>query len=508
MRFNKMVCVGLLTLIFLGCQPVESTTHMISTVELKDKIKGAWAGQTIGVTFGRPVEFKFMSTIIPDYVILEWNDSLLNWTYENVPGAYDDIYMDLTFVQVLEEEGLDAPVASFAHAFANAEYPLWFANQTARHNILNGMSAPESGHWLNNPCANDIDFQIEADFAGIMAPGMVNTSSGICDRIGHIMNYGDGYYGGVYVAAMYSLAFISDDVEYVVREALKTIPAESDFAKTMMDVIQWHKQYPDDWKQTWFEVHRKWSSENGGAVGVYDSFNIDAKINAAWVLMGLLYGEGDFTKTYEISTRCGDDADCNPATAGGILGAIKGYDAIPAYWTQGLSDVEDKNFQYTDLSLNDVYDLSYKHALELIEKNGGSVEGDNITIETQQATPVPLEIAFPGHYPTSKPDLNTDLQDSFSYTFEGKGFVIRGKARSSIDEDYVFEVSMSIDDVEKEVRSLPTDFITRSFYLFWQYDLEDGPHEIELKVLNPTADANIYLDEILIYGGAPKVASY
>ena len=30
--------------------------------------------------------------------------------------------------------------------------------------------------------------------------------------------------------------------------------------------------------------------------------------------------ERDFTKTLEITTRCGQDADCNPSTAGGILG--------------------------------------------------------------------------------------------------------------------------------------------------------------------------------------------
>ena len=43
---------------------------------------------------------------------------------------------------------------------------------------------------------------------------MVNSSSEVCDRVGHIMNYGDGWYGGVYVAAMYSLAFYSDDVDF------------------------------------------------------------------------------------------------------------------------------------------------------------------------------------------------------------------------------------------------------------------------------------------------------
>ena len=93
---------------------------------------------------------------------------------------------------------------------------LWHANQAGRYNILNGIKAPQSGHWKNNPHADCIDYQIEADFAGLMSPGMPNTASAICDKIGHIMNYGDGWYGGVYVGAMYALAFVSNDINYIV----------------------------------------------------------------------------------------------------------------------------------------------------------------------------------------------------------------------------------------------------------------------------------------------------
>ncbi len=246
MKLFQLLSSGLLLLVILTCQPSTPETFTITKNDLQDKIKGAWAAQTIGVTFGSPVEFKYKSEMIPDSIVLEWNAGIMKDIYENIPGVYDDIYMDLTFVQVFEDEGLDAPAEKFAQAFANAEYPLWFANQTARRNILDGIKPPESGHWLNNPCADDIDFQIEADFAGIMTPGMVNSSAQICDKIGHIMNYGDGYYGGVYVAAMYSLAFVSDDINYVVEEALRVIPGESNFAKTMQDVITWHKQNPDN----------------------------------------------------------------------------------------------------------------------------------------------------------------------------------------------------------------------------------------------------------------------
>ena len=119
----------------------------------------------------------------------------------------------------------------FATAFLAKEYPtLCHANQMARYNLLHGLTPPASGHWKNNPHANCLDFQIEAVFAGIMAPGMVNSATEICDRVGHIMAYGDGWYGGVYVAAMYSLAYVSDDVEYVVTEALEVYSSGKSFS--------------------------------------------------------------------------------------------------------------------------------------------------------------------------------------------------------------------------------------------------------------------------------------
>ena len=213
-------------------------TFLITGDRLMDKIKGGWAGQTIGCTYGGPTEFKYNGTIIQDYVPILWPDHYIKWWYEHAPGLYDDVYMDLTFVNVFDRLGLDAPADSFAVAFANAGYTLWHANQAARYNILQGLMPPASGHWLNNPHADDLDYQIEADYAGLMSPGMPNTASEISDKIGHIMTYGDGWYGGVYIGAMYSLAFISDDIEFIVTEALKTIPEKSNYYQCMSDVIR------------------------------------------------------------------------------------------------------------------------------------------------------------------------------------------------------------------------------------------------------------------------------
>jgi len=133
--------------------PQKDSMITISKQQLQDKIKGGWAGQVMGVTYGGPTEFRYMGSIIQDYVPIPWDNTRYYYWYTQSPGLYDDIYMDLTFVRVFEIEGLDAPARSHALAFANAEYALWHANQAARYNILNGILPPRSGHWKNNPHA-------------------------------------------------------------------------------------------------------------------------------------------------------------------------------------------------------------------------------------------------------------------------------------------------------------------------------------------------------------------
>lgn len=483
---------------------MQAQTVSFTKAQLKNKIMGGWAGQTIGVTFGGPYEFRFQGTFIGDYQPLLWYDGYLKNTMLYNPGLYDDLYMDLTFVDVFEKYGLDAPVDSFANAFANAGYMLWHANQAGRYNILHGIKAPESGAWKNNPHADCIDYQIESDFAGLMSPGMPNTASAISDKIGHIMNYGDGWYGGIYVGAMYSLAFTFGDINYIVNEGLKTVPAQSEFYQCIHDVIEWHKKYPDNWKKTWFEVQQKWANDIGCPEGVYAPFNIDAKVNAAYVTIGLLYGGADFTKSLEITTRCGQDADCNPSTVGGILGTVLGYDKIPAYWKMGLKEAENIDFKYTTMSLDDVYTTGFKHTLQNIERNGGKINGDNITVKMQQPVAVRFEKSFEGVYPVAKiPVKWSDNKDAVQFEFEGTGFVLKGEtAKWSSASTFVYNTELYIDGKLVESPQLPASYTTRRYELCWKYDLPKGKHIVQLKILNSSPDETFNVGEAIIYSDA------
>jgi hypothetical protein len=426
---------------------------------------------------------------------------------ENNPGLYDDIYMDLTFVDIFEQKGLDAPVEDFANAYARAGYMLWHANQAGRYNILHGIAAPKSGHWINNPHADCIDYQIESDFAGLMSPGMPNTASKISDKIGHIMNYGDGWYGGVYMGAMYALAFTSNDIQFIVREGLKSIPNQSRFYKVIQDVIGWHKQYPNDWKQTWFEIERKYTEDIGCPDGVFVPFNIDATVNAAYVALGLLYGNGDYTRTLEITTRAGQDSDCNPSSAGGILGTMLGYKKIPDYWKMGLKEAEPIDFKYTTISLNDVYDLGLKHALQNIQRNGGKVEGENISIMSQQPVPVKFEESFEGHFPIEKREIKKSWTDEFTFDFDGIGFVLRGRVgEGRTASDYVAKGELYLDGKLVETIDLPSNFTTRRHELFWKYQLPYQKHTVRIKLLNPDQEHAVHIEDVLVYSNKPNAS--
>ena len=477
----------------------------ISKDVLMDKIKGAWAGQTIGCTFGGPTEFRYGCMMIPDSVEIKWPEHYIKSYFENGPGLYDDVYMDLTFVDVFAREGLDAPIESFANAFAHAAYPLWHANLEGRANILEGLMPPESGHWKNNPHADDIDFQIEADYAGIMAPGMPNAASYYCDGIGHMMNYGDGWYGGVYVAACYSLAFVRNSIADVVSEALGVLPARSRYARCIADVIKCHDERPDDWKYAWQMVQDNYADEEDCPDEWNSTFRIDAVVNGAYIVIGLLYGDEDFEKTIEISTRCGQDSDCNPASAGGILATLKGYSAIPAKFMDRLTEVEDTDFAYTEISLNKVYGLSYDQALQVIARNGGKVRKNKVKIRVQKPEPVRYEKSYGGVM--KKEIINVD-QHAFGqdveFSFNGTGVVLGGRLRNRQGGDYEALVDVYIDGELYKTVSVHEEYYHGHAQIFQAFDLAEGEHSVKLHVQNPRKDKQLWVARAAIYVPDPS----
>jgi len=411
---KSVMIVGLIALILVmtACQTQPKTAN-ISIDVLRDKIAGGWAGKMIGVSYGAKSEFRARGETFEK--ALPWEPAMVN----NALGQ-DDMYVQMSFMMTMDKYGMDAPAEKFAESFANAGYRLWCANVQARKNYWDGIMPPLSGSPEYNLWADAIDFQIEADYIGFMSPGMPQTANKFADKVGHIMNYGDGVYGGMFVAALYAQAYLTDDIPAIVNHALRSIPAESQYAEAIRDVIAVHAKYPNQWRSAWAEFEIKWGDTD--VSGALNPFNIDAKVNGAYIVMGLLYGEGDMAKTLEISTRCGQDSDCNPSNAAAVIGVIKGYSNLDPVWTSGIDPLADSLFIFTDYSFNSVVDNTLIYATTLIEQNGGVVTADAVTINIEAPVAPVVEVAFPKSYPVYRSYVSDELGWERSDNWEEKTY--------------------------------------------------------------------------------------
>jgi len=312
-------------------------------------------------------------------------------------------------MESLEVYGLDVSIRQAGIDFASSGYALWHANRFGRQNLRNGIAPPDSGHPEFTKHADDIDYQIESDYAGLISPGLPNAGIWLGEVFGRLMNYGDGLYGGQFVAGMYAEAFFETDMEKVVRAGLRCVPEGSQFHECITDVLQWYEQHPKDWEKTWQLIEEKYNDNPAYrrfSCGSDRLFNIDAKINAAYIVMGMLYGQGDLEKTIIISTRCGQDSDCNPSNAAGILFTSIGYSNLPDRYTSALDP--NGKFSHTPYNFPRLVEVCESLARQLVLKEGGRIENnehgeDVFVIPVREPKPSPLEQCWePGPIADSK----------------------------------------------------------------------------------------------------------
>jgi len=400
----------------------------LSLEDYEDKVAGGWLGQAIGVLCEQWTEGKWQGEMVPfdledwyrmnpdiprqvymsiDTVAAresgDWSEyttklrklasNKQNWEiYTPVQMSdQDDLYIEFMFLHSIQTYGLDVTGTEIAEEWVKYLDPtrIWCANKAAYQNFEKGIWPPLSGHPSNTTWGDAIDFQIEADLFGLISPGLPRVSNAWGDEVGHIMNYGDGVYAGMAMAAMYGEAFFESNPRKLVEYSLLAIPAESGYAEMVRDVIALHDQYPD-WQDAWKELEPKWGKKDGKLVS-----GVDVRINGAYIYMGLLYGGGDFWRTMNISMRCGRDSDCNPSSSAGILGTVLGMKGIPEKWAI-LRDLPIENRAIKDIYPNpidwdDILDATVEVGKRNILQNGGNIEDGMIYIPHRTPTSTPLE---------------------------------------------------------------------------------------------------------------------
>src|SRR5262245_53245549 len=101
----RLLTLGLLIVMGVADYAIDNgasqESRRITRQTLEDKIRGGWAGQMIGVSYGAPTEFRSNGKII---------EGSLPWTPDRVSNAIqqDDLYVDMTLAETMDRLGLDA----------------------------------------------------------------------------------------------------------------------------------------------------------------------------------------------------------------------------------------------------------------------------------------------------------------------------------------------------------------------------------------------------------------
>ncbi|WP_321387174.1 LamG-like jellyroll fold domain-containing protein [uncultured Enterococcus sp.] len=366
---------------------------IINAQTIQNQIQGGWAGQMVGVSWGALTEFEYYGKMIPQKP---------KWNGINAAFTQDDLYMEVPFLKSMKDGGVNVRPQIIGNYFANTDFNLWHGNRVARYNIkMRGIPATESGHYSNmydaigegqekvpnlntsqNPllgCAEDIDFQIESDSLGMMSVGQPNVAKELSYRFGHIIGYGGGVYGGVFTSTMYAKAYTAKSVNEIVQTGIEAIP-EGTETRELLEEVHYYYKSGKSIETTWQRIEEVWQNDRCTHMHADTDIsegNIDTKIASAYILMGLLYGEGDFENSMWLAMSCGQDSDCTPSSVGGILGVYYGFNKIPSKWTDGLNRAKKFDNTYT---FDEATKLNMELAQEALEMSGGSVSNGLWTI--------------------------------------------------------------------------------------------------------------------------------
>ena len=147
--------------------------------------------------------------------------------------------------------------------------------------------------------------------------------------------------------------------------------------------------------------------------------------------------------------------------------------------------------------------MSFEQALDLIERNGGKIVGDKVTIKCQKPRAVRFEQSFPGLKPVERLTYDRDMQGSQTIEGDCAGIVFRGEVRSG-NKDYVAKIGITIDGRDAGVMDMPASYQLRSLDIYWNFDLPQGKHKFDFRWLNPESGASVYMINAVLLSRTDK----
>jgi len=293
----------------------ETGTVRMPADTLRDKIRGGLLGQILGNLNGLPHEMKYTDE----------PGNVADYTPALPHGARTDDDTDFEWVYLVEMQARDTielpppQIASLWKTRINRR--IWCSNQFARQLMDLGIDPPLTGRFALNPWA---DFNISGQFLcesfGLLAPAMPQTAGRVALSYTTVAIDLEPAQATQLFTAMIATAFVDDDVDRIVDAGVAALDERSRLREIVADVRRWHGEHPADWRAARRLLKEKYS-QAGGAMRDRNGY----ELNTGSTIAALLYGQGDFVQTLLTAFNFGWDADNNAATAGTIVGVMKGY---------------------------------------------------------------------------------------------------------------------------------------------------------------------------------------
>ncbi|MFE2693368.1 ADP-ribosylglycohydrolase family protein [Streptomyces mirabilis] len=360
--------------------------------ELADRVLGGWLGRIAGNMLGKPVEqgdhwtrdridrYLRQAAALPltDYLPEpatdgdagefelrpEWRQCVRGRIHGSCRD--DDVDYAILGLHLLETHGFGFSTEQVGDLWLlRLPYLQTFtAERAAYRNLANGIKPPLTATY-DNPYQEWIGALIRADVYGWTSPGAPRRAASLARRDAVLSHTGNGVYGAMWAAALVSAAFTAPTVRHALDTALTVIPASSRLARTVRRVLTLHET-----RMTWEDTLTTVSEETAGLGWIHTI------PNAAVLTAGLLYGDGDFTRTITLTVRGGLDTDSNGATAGSVAGILCGAGAIPAQWKNPLEDtVRSAVFGFDGVRISELAARTVVLAEAEGEAQGGSGTG-------------------------------------------------------------------------------------------------------------------------------------
>ncbi len=307
------------------------------------RVYAGWLGKCIGVRFGAPLEGWTYEEIRDNLGAL---DGYLNEAPGKIFKPDDDTALPMILIRALEDYGASPALSAeqigqtWLNYLGDQQGTLWWGGygisteHTAYLNLVHGVPAPQSGSIALNGAAlaEQIGGQIFSDIWGLVAPDNPALAADLAERAASVSHDGDGIYGGRFIAALVSLAFSERDPVALIEDGLAFVPEGSEYSRVIRAMLDFYRANPADWHAAF--AHLK--AEFG-----YDRYPGMVHIipNAGVVALGLLYGEGDFSRAIQITNMAGWDTDCNVGNVGAIMGVAVGLPGIDWRWREPMNDL-------------------------------------------------------------------------------------------------------------------------------------------------------------------------